>query len=294
MVPAAGPPSTLSAPVPAGPEAGQPAPAAVAPVPGSGQKRPWRFPWMWLSALVVLILGCMVTFGALRAFRRSGGLAPPAGAATPLATQVKDTRLGSAAQFATQNPGKPEAYLQLALAYAQDGKDEQVQAMVSALEGQGSAEEAFLWEAARQLADQGSWLAAARLAVDAAELHAGARIPAELITLLHETVYKASKDKQAGRYLDPGRLTPIDEPLARLAKARFIFFNQDRAEGQRLLDELMQFKPGLAEAALCQAEFSAEGGDAERARRSLNQLRQSPDLPDWIVAEANFIEGTLP
>ena len=288
-------------PVPAGPP-GEPAAEApgqesAAAVPESAAKRPHRIPWMWLSVLVVLIIGCLVTLGALRAVRGwAANDALPAATRTTAALKTPDPDLAGAQQYATQNPDQPDAFLRLALAYARAGEDARVQQSLTALEGRGGHEEAFLWEAARQLARQQSWLGAARMAVDAAEMHAqtAAPLPDDLATLLHETVYKAMKNELARDYFSFERLTPIDEPLVRLAKARFVFFNQDRAEGQRLLDEVIQLKPRFTEAQLCQAEFSAQTGDSAKARQVLRDLRLNPSLPDWVIQEANIIEGTLP
>jgi serine/threonine-protein kinase len=289
--------ATLPAAAPAGPGVGAPAPGPAAAASASGEKRTRRVPWMWLSVLVVVILSCLVTFGALRSLRRSGATATqPGPARTPPAAQPQGSPLERAAIFATQNPDTPQAYLQLALAYSQAGEARLAQEAVSGLESLDGLEEALLWEAARQLAGQGSWLAAARLAVDAAGLHSAtdARLPPDLSTFLHETVYKAAKDSLAGEYYPFDRLNPIDEPLARLGKARFTFFNRDPVEGQQLLDELLLFKPGFSEALLCQAEFSAKNGDVRRANQALSELRRISELPDWVIQEANFIEGTLP
>jgi serine/threonine protein kinase len=62
----------IPAEAPPAPAAETPAPASASPAPASAARRTRRVPWMWLSVLVVLILGCLFTLGALRAVRRTG------------------------------------------------------------------------------------------------------------------------------------------------------------------------------------------------------------------------------
>lgn len=300
--PVAAPPQETPAPVEAFETVSQPSVglAAEGSVPTAQLEKPKRrLIWMWLSAAVVLVLGCLVTLGALRSVRLWIGNAAPPGPGTvqtPAPLRTPDDAVVRAQQNAAEHPDDPNAHLQLALAYAQIGDGEKVQQAVTDLEKTGGYDEDFLWQAVHQLAASEAWLGAARLAIDAAEMHAAANanLPDDLANLLHETVYKAAKDKLAGTYFEYERLNRLDEPLARLAKARYTFLNLDPRQGQQALDELMQFKPGFNEAQLCQADFSARLGDAGRARQALDELRAQPALPEWIIHEAEIIERTLP
>lgn len=259
-------------------------------------KKRGRLVWMWLSVAVVLVLICLVTLGALRSIRIPGGDGWPSGQRTPASLGTPEDEVARARQYAAEHPGDPNAHLQLALVYARAGENEKSQQAITDLEEAGGYDEAFLWDAVRQLAASDSWLGAARLAIDAAEMRAagGAALPPDLAVLLHETVYKAAKDELAGTYFEFERINTLDEPLARLAKARYTFLNADRRQGQQALDDLMQIKPGFSEAQLCQADFSARLGDTQRARQALDDLRAHPDLPEWVVREAEIIERTLP
>lgn len=259
-----------------------------------------KFPWMWLAVVVVLLLGCMVTTWALRSTRQFRlSITPPAGieeTLAPLQTPQNFLDIGQAMQAVDEKPNDPIAHLQLALAYQQAQMSEQAQEEFSNVEKLAGSDEDFLWNSARQAAAGEAWLGAARLALFAAEVHyaANGSLPDDLSTLLHETVYKAAKDKLAGTYLLVDRLAAIDEPLARLFKARTTFLNGEQALGQQLLDELLTVKPDFIEAKLLQADFSARTGDDEQARLLLTELRNDPGTPGWVLTEANLIEGTLP
>jgi tRNA A-37 threonylcarbamoyl transferase component Bud32 len=255
--------------------------------------------WMWLAVGMVMFLGCLVTFSAvLRSLRgRAGPLAalPPA-TLTPVPARTTSTvsDVARAEQYAGEHPDDPGAYLKLALAYEAAGLADPAQEAVSNFERTAAGDEAFLWDAGRQLAGQGAWLSAARLYVDAAEVHLKTSpLPDDLRNLLHEAVYKAFADKRAPGYIPSNRLMPIDEPLGVIAKARNTFYFDDQGHAQEMLDQLMQDTPGLPEGQLLQAEFAAKLGENDRAHQSLADLRNNPSARDWMLLEANYIEGNL-
>lgn len=273
--------------------------AVAAPVVEPAGKKKKPVPWMWVALAVIAVVGCLLVLGVLRSVQRGRPVStPPALAETlaPLQTPGAALDIGQAKQRVNNNPTDPDAHLQLALAYHRAGMPDLEQESIGQVINLAIPDDGFLWEAARQAAGNDAWLSAARLAVEAAEIHlrANPSLPEDLGTLLHETVYKAMKDQLAANYLSYERLTPIDEPLARLAKARYTFFYGDKAEAQQMLDELAALKPGFADAQLLQADFSARTGDVERARRALTDLRANPGVQGWMLQEAETIEGTLP
>jgi serine/threonine-protein kinase len=273
--------------------------ATAAPVSPSAAKKTKPFPWMWAALAVIAILACMVVFGVLRSVQRSRSLPtlpPLAETLAPLQTPGNALDIGQAKQRVNENPADPSAHLQLALAYHNAAMSDLEQESVGQVISLAVPDEGFLWDAARQAAGNDAWLSAARLALEAAEIHlqTDPSLPADLATLLHETVYKAMKDQLAANYFPSERLTPIDEPLARLAMARYTFFYGDKAHAQQMLDELVSLKPGFAEAQLLQADFSARMNDVERARQALADLRANPEAQGWMLQEAEYIEGTLP
>jgi serine/threonine protein kinase len=256
--------------------------------------------WMWLAVGVILILGCLVTFSALRSFRQQTRAMVPSilpGIETHIPFQTPGTilDLAQAEQYATQHSDDPKAYLQLAQAYQAANLPDQAQEAVTNLEKNAKGDEVFLWEAGLQLGKKDAWLLAARLIVDAAELHLkSGPLPNEKSDQLHEAVYKAFGIKTAPEYISIDRLAVIDESLGTIAKARSMFYFGDKIQAQKILDQLKQNKPDMPEVQLLQAEFSAKASDTGLARQALINLRANTRATTWMLNEANSIERTLP
>jgi serine/threonine protein kinase len=266
---------------------------------GKESEKARKFPWMWLAVSVVLVLGCLFIFWvicATRPFRGISGREATAETVTPLQMPKPLSDIDQARRGVVQNPNDPAAHMQLALAYQQANKPDQEQNSITEVLRLAASDEAFLWDKARLAASKGAWLSAARLAVDAAALHleSNPSLPDDLRTLLHETVYKAMKDQLADRYILTERLAQIDEPLNRLAMARYNFLYGDQILAQDMLDELVQLKPGFAEAQLLQADFSSRTLDVDRTRQALVDLRANPSVKGWMLQEAEIIEGNIP
>ncbi len=297
-------PSTLPLPDPVAPEPFKPEPEVPvvpvqAPVVEVKPNKDRKFPWMLLALGVLLLVGCLVALWAVRTLRQ-GNLVPTqvaiAETLAPLKTPENIIDIAQALQQVEQNPDDPHAYLNLAMVYHQLNKNLEEQDTLSKLDGMAGVDESMLWDSARVAAGEGAWLSAARLALWGAERHqqTGSPLPDDLATLLHESVYKAMKEKIADKYLEIPRLAFIDEPLSQLAKARYTFFYGNQTVAQEILDDLSRNKPGLAEAQLLQADFSARTGDADRARQALADLRNNPAAQGWMLQEAEIIERTLP
>ncbi|MGD0610625.1 MAG: protein kinase [Anaerolineales bacterium] len=296
-----------------------PQPAQAVPVKGTSKK---GFPWMWAAVGVVLFLGCVVTLFALAGFGRKAGagspqpasgtgapsaltspgavtasspavaVAPPstASAATaPAVISITDARA-----LVAQHPNDPNAHIQLALAYYANNEmgpaENEVITLESLLKG-----EIALWDASQKFANQGAWLLAARLRIDAVAALPlrGKEVPAKSRDQLHMTVYRAAADQDANTFLPFDKLSSIDQPLTMLVNARYAFYFQSQGQGQSLLDQLEQSDPNMPEAELLQAEFDARIGQYAAARQSLTELDNNPGTTEWIRAAAALIKGAI-
>jgi tRNA A-37 threonylcarbamoyl transferase component Bud32 len=289
--------------------------AETAAVPRSDAKPKKKFPWMWLAVGVVLLLACMVTAASLWSVRRNRLLSPSApistqpAAATPGSTGLPQPSqlveasgptpappgIGPALAQVTQQPNDPAAYVQLAIAYNAADENDLAEQQITVIEKLGPPE-AVLWQESIKLAGQGAWLPAARLRLDAAEMHlaTSASLTPDLNNLLARAVYLAFKQPDAPNYINYDRLGKIDDALAQIAKARFTFYNQDKNAGQTILDNLLKTRPDVPEAQLLQAEFAAKLGKPDAARLALANLNKNPRTTDWMRALANSIKGALP
>ena len=263
------------------------------------KRGPGCFTVLWRVASFVLF--CVVVYWAFGHFSRQiANAIPPF---RPIATQIAPFQtpqtvfeIAQAEQEISKNPNDPKARLRLALAYWAANLPDSTQDAVTEIEKMTGVSDTFYWDAGLQLSKQNAWLAAARLYMDAAEMNvkSGGSLPNDLSDRLHEAVYKAFKDKAAPEFITSNRLAAIAAPLAQIAKARSNLYFGDPVLGQKTLDQLMQSTPGLPEGQLLQAEFAARAGDAQKVRSFLAELRANPRKSDWMLAEANLIEGNLP
>jgi hypothetical protein len=254
---------------------------------------------MWVAVSVVLMLSCLVIFWALRPWRLPRTVPtqlPVVSTLAPLQTPQNVIDLTQARQAVDKNPGDPDAHLQLALAYHQAEMPEMEQDSISQVIQLVAEDEGYLWESARLAAGKSAWLSAARLALEGTALHlrTNPSLPADLGTLLHESMYKTMKISLTTEYIQYEQVAQFDEPLARVAEARYILYAGDQVVAQEKLDALFEIKPGFAEAELLQAEISMRVGDLDRARQTLKDLRANPGVQGWMLQEANVIERNLP
>jgi len=311
-----------------------PLPVAPPPPPATPVQRTSKkgFPWVWAAVGVVLFMICVVTLIALAGLGRNAGAGtplPPSGtvtlsapspvpgataspqgvavtpppsviAATPptqpgAGTPVAALSIAAAQALVAQHPNDPNALIQLALAYYANGEKGPAENEVISLEGLLKGEFA-LWDAAQKFANQGAWLLAARLRIDAlaAPPQLGKGLTAaKMRDTLHMTVYRAAADQDANTYLPSDKLSSIDPPLALLANARYAFYFQSQNQGQSLLDQLEQSYPNMPEAQLLQAEFDARTGQYAAARQSLAAVNNNPATTDWIREAAVVIKGAI-
>ena len=255
--------------------------------------------WLWLAVAIVLIIGFLVTLFAIRSIKMqvsSNSSLIPTITQTFITTQTTGTvnEISIAKQYMATNPDDPQGYLALAMAYVDANMPEAAHAAITNLEKSGKADETTDWDFGQQFADKNAWLFAARLDLDAAEMHLKTGpLSNDLEDQLQEAVYKAYRNRVALIYLPILRLSAINISMATIAKSRYEFYFGDQTNGQKILDQLNLKEPNFPEAQLLQAEFSAKEGDTTRARQALINLENNPATTEWMLASAKSIEGTL-
>lgn len=279
--------------------AGGAEPAAPQPMGVEPPKKKRKISWVWLAVIVILIMMCLVVLGSLQSWRALRNSPTPMNIAStlaPLQTPKNLIDIGQAQRAVDENPDDPMAHLQLALAYQQADILDMEQASITQVLALVGTDEGVLWDASRMAAGKEAWLSAARLAVEAVELHFGTstELPGDQRVLFHETVYKSAKNPLMNEYIAFDRLARLDEPFSLAIKARYTFFKGDWNAAQEILDELLRMKPDYVEAQLLQAEFSALSGDVELAAQVLSDLRANPGVQGWMLQEAEVIEEQLP
>jgi len=280
-------------------------------------------PWPFMAAAV---LGVLCLAFVLLAFR-SGRLAalfpllrptgtvaatlPPATGlpvntplpASPQPTVVEGTptlavspQVQAALDKVQQNLNDPDANLELALAYWDDGQTRlALETLGHAADLAGPNNTQFFLEAAEQFRERESWIAAAAMYLRAIKTYGlNPNIPTEIKVPFHESVYKAAAQPEMPSYLPFDAIARVDQPIALVAEARHQLYNGDMEQARIKLNNVLHLTPDYPEARLVSAELFARTGKIPEARQILNDLIANIGNPQWIQAEAQSQLERLP
>jgi hypothetical protein len=207
--------------------------------------------------------------------------------------------LPAARQAVEENPDSPRAHLALGVALIDDGQVREGYDEMRKASELGAKTPAFLIGAAKSLGKVNLPLGAAmmylRLADNARPNAPGSGI-GPLINNLHSSVYYGFADPLAPEVLPYGTLNRVDEPLSLIAQIRYAVVNRpdDPALAQKLIDELRQMQPGMAEADLLQAELFSSHKNSGEAKKILDKVLATPNTPEWIIQRAREMLDQLP
>jgi serine/threonine protein kinase len=280
-----------------------------------------RSAWPFIAAGVLLLLCLVVVLFALRGSNRLKGanptvtvsvpiLFPPSvGASTPLPFGPSVTPLGPSPAPATvvpgvatalfgltQNPNSPTANLAVSLAYWDAGQDQQaLVALGRAADLAGASNTQFFQDAGDQYKQRQAWIAAAAMYFRAIKSLGPTGKPSlDLVDNFHEALYNASSKPELPTYLPFDALARVEEPIARVAQARNLYYNGNPVQAHSVLNQVSHLKPGMPEAALLGAEMNAKEGKTFEAKQSLNILLADLNTPGWIRAEAQDLINKIP
>ncbi len=318
MRPAAVGAAARAAATPAAAPATAPAAAATlaATVPGA---QPRRMSTQWLLVGGGLVLLACVGVAAIVGWRLlrsqqpsippSTGLTAPTlfptavslqseGTITP-AAEAADTQIpGVATALAgvAQSPGDPQQALALSLAYWDAGMSRlSLVTLGKAADLAGSSNTSFFQAAGDQFRKRQAWIAATAMYARAIKSLGPGGVPSdELRASFHEALYKASNQPDVPGYLSWADLEVVEQPIAMVAQARFLYYNGKQDQAHSLLNQVRTLKPHMAEASLLEAEMDAAEGKTFDAKQILNILLADLATPDWVRESAQTLSNKIP
>lgn len=274
----------------------------------SGRK---RLPWGWIGAGVILLLCLGFTVRAtrthmfvnlIRNLRGTESVAtdvpptpmPPTqvtGIESPLPPEVL-----AAQELANSEPNNLDRQFDLALIYWVDNMPEETyQTLEQIIKLAGPDNESFYRRAGDKFLAMQAWPPAAILYFQAVKFHAAkGKVPADLVTAFHESVYKAAERWDAARVLPFDEIAKVDEPISLILQSRNAYYSKEPDKTYKFLDVVKKSKPDMHEALLWEGELNALDGKPERARILLNSLASDRSVPDWIRIFADEIMKRLP
>jgi serine/threonine protein kinase len=287
---------------------------AIQPAPRAQRIAPWL---LAAGGAVVVVCIALAAFGALRFLRGRQlniGVPTTASTSTPVSlasaavqpdvtatlavtpTETAVPAVATALQASQQNPGDPQALLNLSLAYW-DAQMPHISLMTlsKAADLAGPTDTQFLENAGGEFQRRQAWIPATAMYARAIKsLGPGAQPSTQLITDFHECLYHAAQRPDVSSYLSWGDLSVIEQPITMVAQARHLYYNGDTQQAHSILNQVRTLKPGMPEASLLEAEMDSNEGKTFDAKQILNILLADLNTPNWVRQEAQTLINKIP
>lgn len=192
----------------------------------------------------------------------------------------------SAREAVKQNPGDPNAHLQLSLALWDDGQSTaSYEALAQAANLAGTNKDFFM-KASEEFKQRNAWVSAAGMSLRLVGLGEKENVPPNVREDLHESVYKSTSDKDMPLYVFFERIDSFDLPLGYIARGRYALYNGSVEDAKLQLSNAEGLRPDMYEVFLLKAEIELKVGSKVTAQNILLSLSSDLGAPDWIRAMA--------
>lgn len=258
--------------------------AAVEEKPGKAEAAPAskkkRSPWIWVGA-VLIVLCCVGGLAVARNNRLSKASTPAPGGQVP----------GDQPPVEQSNEPRADEHLNLALDAWREKDLKRSMDEVNQLAALGADQSDFLIEAGTQLYDAGQYIGAATVYARAAQYfkERGQQIPADVRERFEASFYFAVAMDEFPLYLPLDALKKNEPALTFFAESRYALLHGNVEIARRNLDELLRIQPDWPLTRLLNAEVMLSEGNLLEPRKILQELSQSPRVPDWIKKEAGVL-----
>lgn len=272
-----------------------------------------RSPWLWVGVGVILL--CCLSFGTfalrnrplLKSLRNASNpptelptfTPPPANvppARLPVVTPQLPPEVMAAQDIANSNPNDLGAQFDLALTYwVSDMPDEAYVTLDRIIKLAGPDDTKFYLQAGDKFLAMQAWPPAAEMYLQAVKFYAAkGKVPVELMTGFHESMYKATDRSEMPKVISFDEIAKVDEPLSLVVKSRYAFFTKNFDQGYAFLDQGKKLQPNMHEVILLEAEFDSYDGKPEQMKTLLKPLLSDKSVPEWIRIYAEQIMKRYP
>jgi serine/threonine protein kinase len=268
--------------------------------------------WIWIGGGLAVILCCAVGLVTFRENIRSM-IAPPtvviestAVEATTLPVEIntelpppppaqnEPPLLAAAREAVKQNPGDPNAHLQLSLALLDNGQiDPSMQELAQAANLAGPANEEFFINAAQEFKSREAWVPAAGMYMRLTGIYREEDMPEKLKTDLYEAIFKAAEQKDMPLFVFFERIDAFNLPLGFVVRGRYALYNGSVDEAKLQLTNADKVRSDFYEAFLLKAEIELKTGSVTAAKNILLSLSSDLGAPEWVRAMAGEYLKTI-
>jgi len=259
-----------------------------------------RSPWVWVGVGIAILL-CMGIVWFARSNRLIAGLLrsrnnAPVATIVPVVNNPLPTPTNLIADTSLPPPPQPagadaETHLNLALDawHNQDLKRsmDEVQQTVSLRAAQND----YLIEAGAKLFDAGQYIGAAYVYGSVAQNFETAHqpIPPELRDRLEPSFYFATSMDALPLYIPLDALKNNNPPMAFFVQSRYALLHEKMEAAHQNLNELLRMQPDWPMAQLLNAEILIHDHKLLEARKTLQDLIQSPRTQAWVKEQAGIL-----
>jgi len=141
-----------------------------------------------------------------------------------------------------------------------------------------------------ELIDEDAWLLAAMFLPDLTRQPTA--LGPQQVMSVHQILYMAARDPQAGPYFDKAR----PQPLAAVAEQRFQYYYGDQKQAIQRLDKILKDQAlvkRFPEARLLDAEIAFANKENNRAAKILDNLLADKNIPEWVRDLAGELQDEI-
>lgn len=203
--------------------------------------------------------------------------------------------VAAAQDLVAQNPGDPDAHLQLSLALWDAGeKRSALESLAQAANLAGPSNKDFFIKASDKYRKREAWIPVAGMNLRLIQAFEGQELPEEVEIGFHESVYKAAEDKSMPLFVFFERIDSTDLPMGYIARGRYALYNGDLKDAKIQLDNAERIKPEMFEVFLLKAEVLMKERKRDEAKRILVSLSSDLGAPEWIRVMAGNMLKAMP
>jgi tetratricopeptide (TPR) repeat protein len=213
---------------------------------------------------------------------------------TLLPPELLTPEIQAANELVRNNPGDPNAHLQLSLALWDNGqKSASYEALAQAANLAGPTNKDFYVNAAEEFKTRDAWVPAAGMYMRLAAIDRGDGMPSDVKEDLSEAVYKAAGEKDMPLVVFFDRIDAFELPLGHIVRGRYALYQGNADEAKLQLANAQRVKSDLYEAYLLKAEIEMKVGSLATAKTILISLSSDLGAAAWIREMAGELLTTI-
>jgi tetratricopeptide (TPR) repeat protein len=187
-----------------------------------------------------------------------------------------------------QAPQSESAYLDLAIAYGVEGKQEEAQKAFKTAVGLAPVPAEFYELAGDRIAEREAWGLAASMYLEALN-QVPDPAPDTLMNKINQTLYLAANAPEIQAILAKAPVNRLSPGIVDAVRARGAIYRGEAILVRAVIRRMKTQFPDNPTVHLLDAELLKQSGDVEQAKRKLTSLVDDPKTPEWVHWVAEYL-----